>query len=298
MNAKKLRYFKNFLTGKNKKGILAGTFVTVIALAIIFVVMLRFYGAILAIIKAVGEDYFACLLRKVISAYTKVPGLGITTWSAFCKPAVKTIIMLGEGEKTIPIDVTLTKRELKNLEEWYARENFEGDWYLEYRSNQAIAGEMKRCWGRNGQGELPLGSEWGKKLAEIGGGKVRYCDLCAVIKFDKEVQDKLDGQIDISEFLKKNPIRLGSSLSYWEYLKDQDVVTDSKNSGDLGSITYRTNQDLAIVYVKTNREGFSEVLKDVTIDWFPGVSDEDRPMPYDAVILRSIQEFREMNCRT
>lgn len=279
----------------NKKGILATTLVTVIVFAVIFVVVLRFYSAILAIIKALGEDYFWCLLKKVISAYTKIWPVGVQVWGAFCPPVVKTITLLDEGENTIPIDVSLTKRELENLKKWYPGEDFEKEgWYRKYRLDQAIAKEMKRCWGRNGEGELPLGPEWGDKFKDKLDPSIFYCDLCIVYKFDKRVQEKFFGkELELNEFLHRNPIRPGSSLSYWEYLKDKDYSSDL-----FKTMKYSTDKDLAIIYIRKNPNKLIEVLRDVFVDPLPLYGEEDHPIPTDFVVLRPFEEFETLGCRT
>lgn len=279
---------------RNKKGIVAGTLVIVIVLAVIFVVVLRFYSAILALIKALGEEYFWCLLRKVISAYTKVWPVGAQVWGTFCPPVIKTITLDTEGENMIPIDVSLTKKEIKNLKEWYSDKGYDfesRDWYLRYRLDQAIANGMKRCWGRNGEGELPLGPEWNDWFWSTK-EYIFYCDLCQVYKFDGDIQQIFKEELSLNEFLKRNPVRPGSSESTWEYLKDDAVDTDLKD------IKYRTDKDYAIVYVRGNVNNFNEILRDVFVDFLPGIGEKDHPIPIDAIHLTPFEDFDKLKCKT
>ena len=277
---------------KNKKGF-AMVLVTVIVLAVIFVVLLRFYAAILALLKALGEEYFGCLLRKVISAHTKVWPIGVQVWGAFCPPLVKTITLGEKGENLIPIDVSITKRELKNLEEWYPGRDFEDtEIYRQYRLDEAIAKGMKRCWGRDGQGKLPLGPEWNDKFKEVLKSEIFYCDLCAVYKFDSDVQEFFFGEeLILDEFLKRNPISGIKSESYWEYLKDEDYNTDFKE------IKYSTDNDLAIVYIRTNPSNLHQAVRQV-LRILPVYSKKDIPTPYDSIILTPFEDFEKLGCRT
>ena len=286
--------FLNFIN--NKKGILAGTLVTVVVLAIVFVVLLRFNGAIIAILRGLGEDYLGCLSIKVMSAYTKTPILGTVVWGAFCKPVVKTVTMLDGGETTLSINSPLRKKELENVKEWYKGKNYDFEKeniYLKYRLDQTIANEMKRCWGRNGQGKLPLGQEWNKWFFDTDEG-ILYCDLCAVISFDEQVQDKFnpEGRMSIKEYLQKNPVRWGSTENLWVHLKDEDFSSDFRDIG------YSTEEDLEVVYTRSNVNKFNEMFRDTFADpfWFYG--EEDHPVPMDAVLLVTRDQFLGMKCNT
>ena len=93
---------------RNKKAILASTFVGVIVLAIVFFVIIRFYSGLLALAKGLFEGYFGCLFKKVISAYTKTPFLETEVWGSFCAPLVMTITLTQEGDGLVPIDVSFT----------------------------------------------------------------------------------------------------------------------------------------------------------------------------------------------
>lgn len=286
---------------RNKKAILASTFVGIIAFAIVFFVTIKFYSAILALMKGLGEGYFWCLLKKTMSAYTKVPILGTEVWGSFCAPVVATITLTGKGEGLIPIDVPFSKKELKNLREWYPGEDYNNnenlndiEKRLQYRLDQAIANQMKRCWGRNGLGELPLGPEWEEEMLKIPDKTIFYCDPCALVKFDREVQERFNknGEISLNEFLKKNPVRSGSSENFWDYLKDEDFDTDFKE------ITYSTEKDLAVVYVRQNPNKVVETLMDVFVDWLPGYGEEKHPKPLDTIILTKFDGFEGLGCRT
>ena len=274
---------------KNKKSQLASVIVTVVVLAIIFVVVLRFYASILALIKAIGEDYFWCLMKKVISAYTKLPA-GIEVWGSFCPPVIKTIKLEQKGENSIPIDIPISKTELKNLQKWYPGEDFQKtDFYLKYRLDKAIAEGMRKCWGRNGEGKLPIGKEWNSRFWGSPKEPIFYCDLCAIYKFDSNVQEEFNKKspLSLKEFLKRNPVRPGSSESFWEYLQDKDgVITDFKD------IIYSTNADLAIVYVRGNKNNFVEFWRDV-LDIAPWYGEENHPIPIDMVDIISYEKYGE-----
>jgi len=277
---------------KNKKAVMAGTLVIVIAIALIFVLMIRFYSAILALMRGLGEGYFWCLLQKVIAAYTEVPVVGITVWSAFCPPVINTITLDKEEGNMINIDKPFSRTEIKNLEKGYPGEPIEDrDWMLKYRLDQTVSNGMKRCWGRNGIGELPLGPKWNKEFWKSK-EYIFYCDLCAITKFDTNVQNKINEERKLNEFLKKNPVRPGSSESVWEYLKDKDGIVS-----DLKDIRYSTDSNLATVYVRGNRNNRNEMIRDV-IDILPGYEEKDHPIPVDAVILIPYAEFEKLKCRT
>jgi len=287
---------------KNKKAQLAHILVILVSMAIIFVVLLKFYGAIIALIRGIGEDYFFCLLKKVISAYTKVPIIGVSTWGAFCPPVIKTITLTAKGDDLIPIQVPLSKREISNLDKWYKdkginfgdkewQDTTEGiDWLLKYRLDQAVTQGMKRCWGRNGQGRLPLGSEWADKdgfYKTIAKQEIFYCDLCAVYQFRDKVKRINVQDRPLDEYLKRHPI---GSISTWEYLKD-DQYTDLKTR------KYSANRDLAIVYIRSNPNNLHLLAWEV-LRILPGIGKEDVPDPYDAVILPSFEKFETLGCTT
>jgi hypothetical protein len=279
---------------KNKKAIMASTLVTVIALAIVFYVILNLYSGIIAILRGFGEDYFWCLLKKIISAYTKTPIGGVVVWGAFCPPIVNTITLTTKGDNLIPIDTAFTKRDINNLEKWYPGENIKDrDWRLRYKLDESIAQGVKTCWGRNGEGKLPLGPQWNDEFLKVA-DTIFYCDLCTVYKSNDDIKDIFDKQngLSLNEFLQRNPKSPGSSESLFEHLTDKDF----ESSFHLNYIYY-TNKDIAIVYVRRNINNFNEFLRDLR-DILPGFNEKDHPTPIDQVIIIPFDQYETLNCKT
>ena len=136
---------------KNKKAILAGTLVTVIAAVIILYVLLKMSGAILALINGLGEGYFLCLFKKIMSHL--LGGL----ISPFCLPVIKTLSLNTAGDNIVTIEPSLSKAEITNIQKWYntgTASTDSKDWRLRYKLDKEIANGMKRCKGRNGNYEL------------------------------------------------------------------------------------------------------------------------------------------------
>ena len=298
----------------NKKAVTQGIIVTVIMMAIVLVVSLNFYNTMFHMMRGLFEDYFFCLMKKVMSAYSEIPGLGITVWGASCN-SMYHFLTFGSSDKANAVDLTdpFTQKELKNIAKWYdlsldslkdenerlgankAIEMMQNNgekptFLLQYRFEEAIAAAMKRCWGRNGEGDLPLGPKWRTEdgLKNLWDTKpVVYCDPCAIIQFEDEVARRFATRIkpaSMNTFLKNNPSTKTSSISYWEYIKDESLQSDL-----FGNYPYTIrekgvgldNNDLAVVYVRGNVHQLAKLYSKLPA--VIGASDE--PVAYDLIRL-------------
>ncbi|MDA1197320.1 MAG: hypothetical protein O2779_05150 [Nanoarchaeota archaeon] len=324
----------------NKKGITSSIMVIVIMMAVILVLTLRFYSTLFHIISGVGEDYFFCLVKKVISSYSKTPIVGLTLYGAFCPPVIQTLGFSGNDEGVLGISDPFARKQVLDIVKWYGADpafkgklspselneqnelidkhkldssseitqyvtdnakkgiplgkNSKVPFLLEYRFEEVIAKSMKRCWGRNGEGGLPIGDDWikGDFFSNIKVGEIFYCDLCEIVKFDNGVADLFQGGgKSMNSFLKNNPINRLSTKSYWEFIKDDsdsdlfkgysyDIIAKNKDAGN--------NNDLAIVYVKRKNSIGAAVAQRVS----EIVYRESAKPTYDGVELMSLAQFQ------
>lgn len=274
---------------KNKKAVAVGTVVTLGLTLVAIVMLFLIFKPIMELIHTIGEDYFRCFLTKFIAAFGTL-GFGS---GGFCEPIVKTISIDKIGDDYITLNKELTKNEKEHVKKWYT--NYDTDdknWLYNYRMNQAITEGLKYCWGRNGRGRLPLGRRWGEGLKDkILKGTFFYCDDCMIYMLEPEVIDVFKGKEDIklNEFLKKHPVRTGSSVTMWEDLKP------IKEGSDLIDIKYSPKEDLHIMFVRANPNELKKWLV-IALTPLPGISYEDVPRPIDVVMVIRATEYDSLKC--
>lgn len=329
--------FKQYLFPENKKGMSEGIIVTVIMMAVIMIIALRFYSSAFALMRGIGEDYFFCLAKKVVSAYTKIPIAGITVWGASCTPIFHTLSLVGDSDDPSVVDLNdpFAKADIKNIAKWYneprdsledqndrmKKDKFDGPggiaeyltnkdpllgkngrvpFLVEYRFEEAIAKAMKRCWGRNGQGDLPIGKQWhdaGIFDELTGASTVIYCDLCEVIQFRDDVATLFAGGSTMDAFLKNNPTSRVSTESFWEYIKDDSLVSDFFTSYPYdiekkSSTDKLKNNDLAVVYKRFNKQQLSQLSAEIARR-FSGSPPEEI---FDVVQLMPLDQY-QVSCK-
>lgn len=274
---------------KNKKAVAVGTVVTLGLTLVAIVMLFLIFKPIMELIHAIGEDYFKCFLTKFIAAFGTL-GFGS---GGFCEPIVKTISMDKTGDNYITLNQKLTEDEKEHIKKWYT--NYDPDnknWLYTYRMDQAVAEGLKYCWGRNGRGRLPLGKRWGEGIKEnILQGTFVYCDDCMIYMLEPEVIKTFGGKESriIDDYLKKHPVRTGSSITMWEDLKPK------KDASDLIDRKYPTKEDIHIIYVRANPSVLKGMaFKALTI--LPGIGAEDVPKPVDTVIAIPAGEYSTVKC--
>ena len=109
---------------------------------------------------------------------------------------------------------------------------------------KAIADEMAKCWWMFGEGKIdyvghPLGGD-------------SHCAICARIKFDAKVQDKVKEitYSELSEYMKTHQSSHDASQSYLKYLYGVNSLESSNTElkdFDLNSAPITTNKDYIIV---------------------------------------------------
>ncbi|MBI2138814.1 hypothetical protein HYU13_04445, partial [Candidatus Woesearchaeota archaeon] len=302
--------------------------VSLLLMLVVFVVLLRFWGTIIFIMRGLGEDYFFCLFKKIISAYTKVPLAGIQVWGAFCPPIITTVAMQGFGDRIVALKSPIADRHIDQLAKGYLgatiltsdgktqlsnqkdtieqslKTTIKGEqagftektasgpspnnFVLRYRLDEAVARAMKKCWGRNGEGALPLGEQWRDGYFNNPFTPIFYCDLCEVIKFQPDVKSYFAGQkLVMNEFLQRNPVDRTTYKSYWEYLKD-----DSSPSDFFRTWHYSVDEDLAIIYVRANPHKVREIIEGITqpvLEFF----DANPMVPYDDIAVVPLSSYQK-----
>tara|TARA_Y100000310_G_scaffold337837_1_gene425936 strand:+ start:1207 stop:2253 length:1047 start_codon:yes stop_codon:yes gene_type:complete len=329
--------FKQYLFPENKKGMSEGIIVTVIMMAVVMIIALRFYSSAFALMRGIGEDYFFCLSKKVISAYTKIPIAGITVWGASCTPIFHTLSLVGDSDDPSIVDLNepfarkdyeniatwyeLSKADLKGQNDFMKRDKFDGSggitdylknkdhllgknkrvpFLVEYRFEEAIAKAMKRCWGRNGQGDLPIGKQWhdaGIFKDLTGDSTVIYCDLCEVIQFKDDVATLFAGGSTMDSFLKNNPTSRVSRESFWEYIRDGSLESDFFTSYPYTIKTKPAadkleNNDLAVVYKRFNQQQLGIFSKALAARF----SDSPPEEIFDVVQLMPLDDY-QVSCK-
>ena len=306
----------------NKKGVAPGIVVTVIMMAVVLILSLNFYNMMFHMMRGLLEDYFWCLMKKTLSAYSEIPILGITVWGASCKSMFHFLTFDSNAEgNAVDLTKPFTDRELKNIADWYEKsleelrdendrlkknkaiemirkEGEKAPFLIQYRFEEAVANAMKRCWGRNGEGDLPLGPTWHtdqtyKDLWDH--SDVIYCDTCAIIQFEDEVARIFKTEeATMDTFLKNNPSSKSSKISYWEYLKDESLPSDLFASYKYAVSTKSPsnsldNNDLAVVYMRGNihqlRKMFSKFASLFT--------NSEEPVAYDLVRLMPLKSVQD-----
>jgi hypothetical protein len=98
---------------------------------------------------------------------------------------------------------------------------------------KAIADEMVDCWWMFGEGGLDYRAT---------GDARDICGVCAVVKFDENIQAEYDGGITYKEFIDSlvNPIQRDSSENYLRYLFDVNNVDSLIGEFDLMAEYYNT----------------------------------------------------------
>lgn len=278
----------------NKKSMVSLVMLIVVLALVVLLVYLGLAQSIIGLFKAIFSGVFPCALKKFIASYASF-GLGS---GGYCNPVVQTITIDKTGEKLVPIDVSLTEDEKKNVRKWYKdiEHDFEdSNWYRAYRMNQILAEGIKKCWIRNGHGTFPQGRRFSFKPKELVRG-ILYCDSCEIDYLDKDVVEFFKGKertLDetLSEYLKRHPVNSRSSTSLWEFAKPKNVKTDLRN------IEYQTDDHINIVYVRYNPHIVSGYVMQV-LRVLPGITKEHLPEVTDDVIIIPLSEYGSLGCPT
>ncbi|MBI2139483.1 hypothetical protein HYU14_01055 [Candidatus Woesearchaeota archaeon] len=287
----------------SKKAQMHGLLITVIVIVIVSFIVFGLAKSLVLTYNSIGEGYFPCLFRKIVSAYTKTPLLHTQTWSSFCPPVIRRVeLEWKDGTKrssdTAYLNIELPKGKVDGkLDKWYkgAKECSSVDsWYQDknnlclrkYHLQEEVAQAMKRCWGRNGEGRLPLGKEWReRKLSNLWyiAAPIFYCDLCYIISFDEGTKQSFPQKVNMDDFLQRNPISSISFTSYWEFLKDDSTPSDFFKSWD-----FSTQEKLAVVYIRANPTQLSNLI----IKPFKSAANLPKDEPYDDILLTTLEEYR------
>lgn len=264
---------------KNKGFMTADILVYLIMGLVVFIIVLKFGGAILHLVKGSGED-FGCVLSSIINAYTKIYGSSIFKLNC----PVKTIkitdadlnkLLIKDEIKYLNTELIETqKTTFENMKDEKERELA----LKKYNLNKIIANEMKSCWNKLGRGEMPLFSQpqfwislntkYENKNTISGAEKIlnwahiyvqdapTVCVICSTIVADSGLNPKLIGsEINLDSWLTKNPV-IGvlsfkfTSISYYEFLLDDVFAHTIFRPTYLYSLN--SDEPLAVVFTRTN----------------------------------------------
>lgn len=253
---------------------------------------LLFNAGVLEFIKSLFTDQAVCAMKKFFAIFSTL-GLG---GSAYCDPIYQTITLDKTGDDFVAINVPLSKNEKDNVKKWYKDKGYDFNdptWYQGYRMDESVAEAYKSCFAyRNGRGRWPQGKKISWGIKDIISGKIIYCDACEIQWLDEDVKKVFGGkERRLDEYLKRHPVRIGSSESLWEYLRPKNVETDFR------TITYPTDEDIAFVYVRLNPNKVTGIVLNA-LRIFPGYSKEDLPEVIDGVIIIPYKEYETLKCET
>lgn len=271
----------------NKKAIAAGVLVGIIAMLVVFVVLFRLNTIIAGIVSGGAEDQI-CFLSAGISSFSRA---GPKTLMDLQCPKRMVYVMMNSNDipaadrqkdvEYVYIDKPIARKLRKNLAQWYQKDEpgitaddfKKEERVLKYRLNEVMAKELKKCWGNLGRGTydlfdqdlLPVGttrpdSGFITKILHLElTDAPKICHICAEIRFQEDVSNKFEEEIDLNQFLKNNPVKLATpeALSYYEFLED-DIKQSNLFGPDGPEYTYTTNQKQSIVFLRMNVNSYIE----------------------------------------
>lgn len=297
---------------RSKKAVSA-IMVGIIALLVVFVLLLNVQSAMIALIRGSGED-MSCVWSAVMNAHS---GGLLTLGSKGAKlkcPMRSVYITEDAGEvnpETLVVNLnrgqTVARAKIEEFTGKFgdriAGPNNNGDIQYPYGTGEedvklwlmdkTIADQMKSCWKKLGQGQLPLFSQdiTGIELTSFDEGILKSlnfpkletnipigCVICSRIKFDESVTTEFGGGkiTSIDAWLKTNPISKTDMTSYYEYLQD-----DYSSDFFAQSFQYSVDEPQAVVFARA----VLPLLDDYT-DWLPGDNDEnDETTEFDMIYL-------------
>ncbi|MBR9675649.1 hypothetical protein GOV05_01425 [Candidatus Woesearchaeota archaeon] len=258
----------------NKKGFQAGVLVAVILViisaAVLFGVFQR-YGKILGS----AEDK-SCSFSLMLSSMTKIGGK--VTIPPECEHKIHTIT--GENisantqraRQTVASQQELGGRTSEYLS--YYGAGHSDEWYI----NEFMAKELRKCWDMAGAGTYDLFDEWwsffdcskpGQAAHSCDGpesaweklntsytnkGKLpTFCILCSSVRFGVGVDKKEINSL--IPWIENNPVPK-TKTSYAEYLTANSFIGNTGQNYQ----EYDTNEPQAVIYVKVQKTGLSQLL--------------------------------------